>query len=164
MKNLLLAFSCMFLSIACYAQEESLSNSPLKFLSAKQYEYYIKGNNPELSKVAEINNYPSPKTALKLEKQLSLTTDQKSQIKTIATEMDRKLAEMGKFLIAEQTKLNALFESRKINEGSLIYHTNKIGSLEGELRNAYLKAHLRTWKVLTLPQLKKYEELNNKKR
>ncbi len=162
MRNLQLMICCLFAALNAYAQKDSLTKTPLKFISEEQYNYYLKGNDTELSRIAEVNNYPSPKTALKLEKQLALTTAQKSQIKTIATEMDRKLAEMGKFLINEQTKLNTLFENRKINEGSLIYHTNKIGSLEGELRNAYLKAHFRTWRVLTLPQLKKYTELNNK--
>ena len=68
---------------------------------------------------------------------------------------------MGGFLIAEHTKLNKLFEANKIDEGSLIYHTNKIGSLEGEMRNAYLRAHLRTHGILTAQQLKKYESLKN---
>ncbi|ADY53210.1 hypothetical protein Pedsa_2668 [Pseudopedobacter saltans DSM 12145] len=160
MKIILSTFFCAFM-FSAKAQQDSIEVSPLKFIGDKEYAYYTKGNDPSLVLIAELNNYPSPQKVLDKQKQLNLSTDQKIQIQTIHTEMMRKIKEMGGFLITEQTKLNKLFETNKVNEGSLIYHTNKIGALEGEMRNAYLKAHLRTRGILTAQQLKKYDSIKN---
>ena len=160
MKYIISSFFC-FITFAAYAQQDSVGPSPLKFIGDEEYMFYMQGNNPSLVLIAELNNYPSPKAVLEKQKQLGLNATQKTQVQTIQTEMVRKLKEMGNFLIAEQTKLNKLFETNKINEGSLIYHTNKIGALEGEMRNAYLKAYLRTRNILSAQQLKKYASLKN---
>ncbi|WP_353132838.1 hypothetical protein [Pseudopedobacter sp.] len=160
MKYIIAAFFCFAMSYG-HAQQDSVNSSPLKFIGDKEYAFYTQGNDPALVLIAELNNYPSPKVVLEKQKQLGLNATQKTQVQTIQTEMTRKLKEMGNFLIVEQTKLNKLFETNKINEGSLIYHTNKIGALEGEMRNAYLKAYLRTRDILTSQQLKKYQSLKN---
>jgi len=160
MKYIISAFFCLAMFYV-HAQQDSVKSSPLKFIGDKEYAFYTQGNDPALVLIAELNNYPSPKTVLEKQKQLGLSATQKTQVQTIQTEMVRKLKEMGNFLIVEQTKLNKLFETNKINEGSLIYHTNKIGALEGEMRNAYLKAYLRTRDILTVQQLKKYQSLKN---
>lgn len=163
MKTLIFTIYFIGLSLAVFAQQDSSFVSPFPFISGQQYQWYVEGNNPEMMLMAEVNNYPSPKNTLRFQKQLELTDYQKSQLRAIATETDRKLAEMSRFLIAEQTKLNTLFKTNKITEGSLIYYTNKIGSLEGELRNAYLRAHIQTRRILTPGQLDKYAQLSNNK-
>lgn len=162
MKFILNTIFLSLLSSFVFAQNDSLKTSPLSFLSYNNYLQYTTGNDVEMGLVAEINNYPSPKHVLILSKELSLTEDQKNQLKPTLAEMNRKALEMGKFLIAEETKLNKLFENKTINEGALVFYTNKIGALQGELRNAYLKAHFRTSKILTPAQLKKYSQLSNK--
>jgi Spy/CpxP family protein refolding chaperone len=144
------------------AQTDSSKTSPLKFMSYADYHQYSTGNDKGMGLIAEVNNYPSPKNVMALAKELGLSENQKSQVKILLTEMNRKALEMGKFLIAEETKLNKQFAGNTINEGSLVFYTNKIGALQGELRNAYLKAHFRTFKILTAPQLKKYSQLSNK--
>lgn len=160
MKYIISALFCFIISYG-YAQQDSVNPSPLKFIGDKEYTFYTRGNDPALVLIAELNNYPSPKVVLEKQKQLGLSATQKTQVQTVQTEMIRKLKEMSNFLIAEQTRLNKLFETNKINEGSLIYHTNKIGALEGEMRNAYLKAYLRTRDILSAQQLKKYRTLKN---
>lgn len=162
MKNVILGLLAMVCSQLLFAQDSLQQVSPLKFISSQNYQYYKNGGNSDLYLIAEVNNYPSPGSVLQLAKELSLTTDQKHQVNMIHIELNRKVKEMGGFLIKEQTKLNQLFETRKIDEGSLIYYTNKIGALEGELRNAYLRAHLRTSTLLSAQQLKKYQDINNK--
>jgi len=152
----------LLLSGFASAKTDSLKLSPLKFLSDPDYQQYITGNDNGMGLIAEVNNYPSPKNVMVLAKKLGLSETQKAQVKNVLTEMNRKALEMGKFLIAEETKLNKQFSNNTINEGSLVFYTNKIGALQGELRNAYLKAHFRTFKILTALQLKKYSQLSNK--
>lgn len=152
----------LFLSAFTLAQTDSLPVSPLKFLNYSDYQQYTTGNDKSMGLIAEVNNYPSPKNVLTLAKELGLSEIQKSQIKVILTEVNRKALEMGKFIITEETKLNQQFLKKTINEGSLVFYTNKIGALQGELRNAYLKSHFRTAKILTTLQLKKYSQLSNK--
>lgn len=146
-------------TLKSFAQNDSIGKSPVKFISDKQYHKYKNNIDEEMTHIAEVNNYPSPKKVLLFSKDLNLTETQKNQLRAILTEMNRKATEMGKFLINEETKFNKLFETNKINEGSLVYYTNKIGLLQGELRNAYLKAHFRTSRILTVSQLKKYLEV-----
>ncbi len=152
----------LLLSGFVHAQSDSLQKSTLKFISYSDYHQYSTGNDTDMGLIAEVNNYPSPKNVMALAKELGLSATQKTQVKAILTEMNRKALEMGKFLIAEETKLNKQFTNNTINEGSLVFYTNKIGALQGELRNAYLKAHLKTFKTLSPPQLKKYSQLSNK--
>ncbi|MRX48009.1 hypothetical protein [Pedobacter puniceum] len=113
----------------------------------------------EMILVAETNNYPSPQKALQYAQQLNLSAVQKTQITQILSEMNRKAKEMNNFILAQEDKLNTLFKEQKVNDGSLIFYTNKIGALQGELRNAYLKAYIATKKVFTTNQLNKYKQL-----
>jgi hypothetical protein len=66
---------------------------------------------------------------------------------------------MGRFILAEEAKLDALFSSGKATDGSVIYYSNQIGLFLGELRNAHLQAHLKTRNILTAAQIKKYNTL-----
>lgn len=150
-----------FITLSTFAQVDSIRISPVKYLSDQQYAAYKNGNALDMGLIAEVNGYPSPIKALALSNRLQLSTIQKNQLQVIATELKRKNKEMGEFIFDQETKLNSLFASQKINEGSLIYFTNKIGALQGELRNAYLKAHFRTRKILNPTQLKIYKELSN---
>lgn len=161
-KSLKYIFCFTLLTSSLYAQKDSsLIVSPLNFLSNSQYQQYTTGKDVSMGLIAEVNGYPSPAKVMALSKKLSLSENQKNSINTILKEINRKALEMGKFIIAEETKLNKLFENKTINEGSLVFYTNKIGALQGELRNAYLKAHLKTHKILTPTQLKKYAEISN---
>lgn len=160
MRIILSILLCAYL-FSAKAQQESTGKSPLKFIEERNYVNYTNGGDESLVLIAEVNGYPSVQKVLDLEKKLNLNAAQKSRLQTINAETDRKIKEMGRLLIAEQTKLNVLFETKKVNEGSLIYHTNKIGALEGEMRNAYLKAYLKTREVLTDQQFKKYNSLKN---
>lgn len=113
----------------------------------------------EMVKVAEVNNYPDPSKVIEISKPLKLTPAQLNKLTTIKSSLEFKAKEMDKFINQQEKKLNDLFASGKAEEGSIIYYTNKLGLYEGELRNAYLQAHLKTRYVLTPVQLKKYNEL-----
>ena len=135
--------------------------SPIKSLNLTEYNAYKNGEERNFASPAELNNYPGPLTVLELEKELRLSPLQKSQLKTVVSTMQFKAVEMGGFILFQEKKLNELFASGKANEGSIIYYTNKIGLYQAELRNAHLQAHLKTRRILTPDQIKKYNRIKN---
>ncbi len=160
MKYISLLFLLLILNVRLFAQKDSLDKkSVIPSLTIKQYNAYKNGDNLELAKEAEINHFPDPFYVLSFEKDLGLTATQKTQIQAIQNSRKFKAVEMGRFILDQEKKLNELFSSYKINEGMLIFYTNKIGLYHGELKNAHLKAHYATRKILSLEQIKKYDKL-----
>ncbi len=156
----------LFFSPICYAaysspfSADTLVHSKIKSLSDSSYHQLKDGAFSEMDNIADVNQFPSADKVLTLASALALTDGQLKKIKEISAKMAFKTREMGGYLLKQEQKLNDLFASGKINEGSIIYHTNKIGLYHGELRNAYLQANYQTKKVLNLSQLKKYKEIN----
>ena len=109
-----------------------------------------------LADVADHHHYPSPEKVLGWQKQLQLNDRQKAVINQINTALQRKVKEMNGFLITNEKMLDSLFNYKKVNNGLLIYYTNRYGLYQGELRNAILQACLKTETQLTATQLKKY--------
>lgn len=164
MKNtvLTLIFICLFLP--AFAQD-TLSvtvttpvKSPIKSLTAQEYNDIRTGAEMGMGRVAELNGYPSPHEVNKLDEKLALTPNQREQLKIVIDWWKFKTGEMGRFILAEEAKLNTLFSSGKATDGAVIYYTNKIGLYLGELRNAHLQAHLKTRNILTREQIKKYNQ------
>jgi hypothetical protein len=155
-------FCSLFFTTVCLAQKPADSvSSPLKTMSYEQYKAYIGGIDiNKLDAVAELNRYPSPKIALGFKKELGLTADQVSQLTAINTELKRKMKEMGAFIIKNETTLDNLFRTKQVDDGSLIFYTNRYGLYVGELRNAMLQTYLKTQNILTAEQLKKYGQLH----
>ena len=135
------------------------NRSPIKSLSFSEYQAYQTGADMGMAKPAELNNYPAPQKVLSFEKDLKLSSTQKSQLKAAVEALDFKAREMGRFILQHEKQLNDLFATGKVNEGSLIYYCNQIGLYQGELRNAHLQAHLKVKRILTPDQQKKYSRL-----
>ncbi len=148
------------LSAKAQTQDSTLKPSPVKTLSDIQYNALIKGNDLyEMDKVANQNNYPSSEKALKFKKEMDLSAAQVASLTKINTELKRKKIEMGNFIVTNETKLDALFRAKKINESDLIYYTNRYGLYQGELRNAILNAALNTYYLLSPGQIAKLSKL-----
>ena len=147
-------------SILADTAKAVIRSSPVKSLSPEEYSAYQDGDKMDMVKVAEINNYPAPGEVLAREKELKLSVIQKVQLKAAIEALDFKAKEMGRFIIQHEKKLDDLFSSRKVDEGSLIYYCNQIGLYQGELRNAHLQAHLKAVRILTPDQLKKFAKIN----
>lgn len=134
--------------------------SPLGSMSYEQYKAYSDGIDiNHLDLIAAINHYPSAQKVLSLKKQLLLTADQTAQISAINTELNRKLKEMGAFIIKNEKTMDDLFRSKQINDGSLIFYANRYGLYIGEMRNAMLQTYLKVQNILSAGQLKKYVDL-----
>jgi len=134
--------------------------SPVKTLSYKQYNGYLNGDdNDNMALVAELNHYPSPQKVIELKKQLGLTPDELLKVTAINTELIRKKKEMGRFIIKNERALDSLFRLKRLDDGTLIFYTNRFGLYQGELRNAILQAYIKIGVILTADQVKKYHKL-----
>ena len=175
MKTYLLILLLIFCADNLVAQKKSLqkavytpdtnqnsirTDSPVKSLNKTEYNAYQNGDPMGLTRPAELNNYPAPSRVLALEKQLKLSAVQKAKLVAANEALFFKAREMGRVIIQNEKKLNDLFLSGKIDEGSLIYFTNQFGLYQGELRNAHLQAHLKTKRILTPDQIKKISQLS----
>jgi hypothetical protein len=139
-----------------------LKPSPVKTLTSQQYTALMKGEDLyNMILVADVNKYPDAKNALKYKKELDLSPAQTAALTKIDKELTRKKIEMGGFIVTNETKLDNLFRTKKINESDLIFYTNRYGLYMGELRNAILAASLNTNKLLSPQQINKLLALKN---
>jgi len=137
-----------------------LQHSPIPSLSDEKYTALLKGDAfDDMSIVGELNHYPMPDKALKYKVQLGLNPGQITQLKDIAANLQRKKKEMGDNIIRNEHKLDTLFKTRQISDGTLVFYTNRYGLYTGEVRNAVLQACLKTEAILSEVQIKKLESL-----
>lgn len=158
----LLSAIALLLSIGLKANAQTadslLKPSPIKTLSAEQYNALINGNDQYgMVTVAELNGFPSPEKALKYKKEVDLSPAQIATLTKMVIELKRKKIEMGNFIVTNETKLETMFRTRKLNESELIFYTNRYGLYQGELRNAILQASLKTWQLLSPQQVNKLQ-------
>ncbi|WP_454801172.1 hypothetical protein [Mucilaginibacter phyllosphaerae] len=136
--------------------DSTLKPSPVKTLSDIQYNALINGDDLyNMNAVADLNKYPTAEQALKYKKEIDLSPQQVAALTAINTELKRKKIEMGNFIVTNETKLDALFKTHKINESDLIFYTNRYGLYQGELRNAILKAAVAANNLLSPQQVTK---------
>lgn len=136
------------------------TRSTVKTISDLRYNAYLKGDDlDDMALAGDLNHFPSPDNALKYKKQLDLSPIQVGQLTKISTELHRKKVEMGTNIIRNEKMLDSLFHSRQVDEGSLIFYTNRSGLYYGEMKGAILMACYRTEKLLTAAQIKKLEVL-----
>lgn len=137
-----------------------LKHSPIKTINDKKYNGYLNGDDmDDMSLAGELNHYPLPDKALKYKAQLQLNPGQITQLKTIVAGLIRKKKEMGENVINNEKTLDSLFRTHEVDEGNLIFYTNRYGLYQGELRNAILQACLKTRDILSEVQIKKLESL-----
>lgn len=74
-------------------------------------------------------------------------------------EMYKKAKPIGKKIVAQEEKLNELFELRKINSKQLADLISEISLLQGQYRFVHVETHLEMEKLLTKEQIEKYNIL-----
>ncbi|HTK22227.1 MAG TPA: hypothetical protein VL442_22060 [Mucilaginibacter sp.] len=135
-------------------------HSTIKTINDFRYNAYLKGDDLDnMSLAGDLNHYPSPDSALKYKKQLDLSPIQVGQLTKLSTELHRKKVEMGNNIIRNEKMLDSLFHSHFVDEGSLIFYTNRSGLYYGEMKGAILMACYNAEKLLTPAQIKKLETL-----
>ena len=137
-----------------------ISHSPVRSLSDEKYNALLKGEGfDDMSLVGELNHYPLPDKALKYKVQLGLNPGQVTKLKDLAANLQRKKREMGENIIRNERMLDTLFRKKQIDDGTVIFYTNRYGLYMGEVRNAVLQACLNTEAILSDTQIKKLESL-----
>jgi len=149
--------------VKAQSRTDSTAKSPVRTLTRQQYDAYLKGDAaPEMSLAGEMNHYPMPDKVLKMGNQLALSTVQIKKITDINTLMHRRALQIGGSIIGNEKMLDSLFRYKKVNDGNLIFYTNRHGLYQGELKNAVLQACLATEKLLSAQQIAKLEALQKK--
>jgi len=142
------------------ADSTAVIQSPVKSLNNKQYNALLTGEDLyNMSKVAELNHYPSPLKVIKFKKELDLSPIQVNKLNVINKELRRKILEMGLIVIKNERTLDSLFHHHNLTNGSLIFYTNRYGLYQGELRNVILQSCFVTRGLLSQQQINKYEKL-----
>lgn len=108
---------------------------------------------------AEMNGYPGPKHVLDFAKELHMTDAQKKSVQEIYNEMKTRATELGERIIRIEEELQNAFKTGMVAENSVRDDAEQIGKLRGRLRSVHLIAHLKTKKILTLPQIEQYKKL-----
>lgn len=108
---------------------------------------------------AELNGYPGPKHVLEHAETLALSGAQLAETRRLFDEMRAESVALGKALVQKESELDALFAEERIDESSLRAVVGAIAELQGRLRAAHLKHHLKMKTLLSPQQLAKYEGL-----
>jgi len=131
----------------------------IKSLSAKDIEDLTLGNGMGLAKAAELNGYPGPKHVLEMQEQLFLEKEQLTSINQIFEEMKSQAKSQGQKLISLEKELNDYFSNTTITNDILEKTLKKIAEAKSKLRYIHLSAHIKTTEVLSMNQIKKYNQL-----
>ncbi|WP_428329891.1 hypothetical protein [Mucilaginibacter sp.] len=133
-----------------------IKKSTVKTLTDEQYTALFNGEDTYgMAKAAELNHYPLPQKALKYKKELDLSPIQVAKLTALEKEFERKKLEMGQTIIHNERTLDSIFKYNRVDNGSLIFYTNRYGLYQGELRNTILQACFATKYLLTPQQVKK---------
>lgn len=152
----------LFLNVGAQVVD-SAKKSPVRTLTYQQYNAYLKGEaGADMAMVAEMNHYPMPDKVLKLKYELDLSPTQVKKLEEINNYMRRRRLQIGGSVINTEKALDSLFRTNKIDDGTLIFYTNRYGLYQGELKNALLQACFATEKVLAPQQITRFEALQKR--
>lgn len=151
-----LAFPLPARAVSPYADQTTRS---IKSLSDEEVADYLSGKGMGLAKAAELNGYPGPAHVLELAKQLALSATQEQATEAIFELMQSQAKSVGKRLVDEERKLDDLFASKAISPPLLHQTLESIASLQTEVREIHLRAHLDEAAVLSEAQAMKYWQL-----
>jgi len=151
---LLLPFGCF--AASPYVDQTSRT---IKALSDQEVAEYLSGKGMGLAKAAELNGYPGPAHVLDLAEPLQLSPAQRKETEAIFARMQARAIDVGKRLVDQERKLDELFASKTISPLLLRQAMDAIGSLQGDVREIHLKAHVEQVDVLNADQVARYWQL-----
>jgi Spy/CpxP family protein refolding chaperone len=131
----------------------------IKALSDQEVAEYLSGKGMGLAKAAELNGYPGPAHVLELKEPLQLSPAQRKQTEAIFERMQARAIDIGKRLVDQERKLDALFASKTISPLLLRQALDSIASSQADIREIHLKAHLEQVDVLNADQVERYWHL-----
>jgi hypothetical protein len=136
-----------------------LQEREIKALSPEQIADLRAGRGLGFALAAELNGYPGPLHVIELAERLGLSAAQRAAMQRFFEQMKAETVALGERLIEEERALDRLFADRKVTPESLQAVTQRIGTLQAQLRAAHLKYHLEAAGILTADQSRHYAEL-----
>jgi Spy/CpxP family protein refolding chaperone len=131
----------------------------VKALSPQQIDDLRAGRGMGMALAAELNGYPGPLHVLELADGLTLSTEQRQQVKALYEAMKVEAIATGEELIEAETELDRLFADKTVTPSRLAAATARVARMQGVLREVHLKYHLTTAQVLSPAQAMRYAEL-----
>ena len=156
-----LVVAVLMLPIAGFAASPYVDQTSrsIKALSDDEVDDYLSGKGMGFAKAAELNGYPGPAHVLELASQLELSPAQRAKTEAIFARMQTSAQAAGRRLVDEERRLDELFGSKAISSTLLHQTLGSIASLQGEVREIHLRAHLEEAEVLSAAQAMKYWHL-----
>jgi hypothetical protein len=156
-----LLVAILTVSIVAFAASPYVGETsrPIKALSEQEVADYLDGKGMGFAKAAELNGYPGPLHVIELSGQLGLSAAQRRDTEAIFDRMRARAVATGQRLVAEERRLDELFASKAISPPLLAQTLDVIASLQRDVRESHLKAHLEQAEVLTAAQVEKYWQL-----
>jgi len=156
----LLSISCTE-SIKTHAQSEysGQEKRKIKSLSEDDIKQLESGKGWGFAKAAELNGMPGPIHLIELKDKIELTASQIGRIEALYSEMKKDAVPLGKRLVQLERKLDSDFSTKTITPESLESQLEEIGNVTAKLRHVHLSTQLKTPKILTEAQIKKYNQL-----
>ena len=139
-----------------YADE---TGRAIKALSADDQAGLLEGRGMGLARAAELNGYPGPLHALELADALGLSPEQRAATEAIRAAMLADAQAVGAQIVEVEGHLDALFAGGRATDALVDRMTGHLGTLQGRLRAAHLRAHVALVDVLTLEQREAYDRL-----
>jgi hypothetical protein len=139
-----------------YAGQESRT---VKSLSEDDARALLSGAGMGLAKAAELNHYPGPRHAIDLASELGLSEEQVAGARLAFDTMKAEATRLGREIVAKEEALDRLFASGTATDDSVSAATHELGALQGRLRAAHLRAHLRMREIMTKAQIVRYDAI-----
>lgn len=136
-----------------------LEQREIRALTPEKIDDLLAGRGSGYALAAELNHYPGPTHILEMQDTLNLTADQADAVALVKEAMKTEAVRLGAQLVELERELDTAFRSGTITPETLSALTAQISTVDGQLRNTHLQAHLEMVKILTPEQVTRYDEL-----
>ena len=162
-KMLFVVALSFFIGLSATAQkpDSNFKHHDFQITTAREFEILLKNGYEDMGLVAEKNGYPSAGMAIGHSKEIDLSPIQLASLRKINEGLKSKMKEMVVFMKRNEAVLDSLFRTNKLNDGVIIFYTNRFGLYQGELRNAILQAAFKNRQLLSPQQNTKLQALKN---
>jgi len=133
--------------------------SPIRGLSAQEYDDLQNGRGMGLARAAELNGYPGPRHVLDLSAQLQLGAGVATEIESLYMTMDTDARRLGAEILANEQVLNQAFERGSATDEQVAALLENLGALYGQLRGVHMRAHVAVRQLLTPAQILIYNQV-----
>jgi hypothetical protein len=131
----------------------------IKSLSAAEIDALTTGAGAGFAKAAELNGYPGPAHVLELADRLRLDDRQREATRQLMDAHKARARQIGAELLAAEADLDGLFARRQAEAAAVEKATQRVGTLQAQLRAEHLNTHLLQTTLLSDEQVRRYAVL-----